>query len=87
MILTLLLNFLVLIVGVVFSWLPKVTALPTINGYDIDAALVTGMGYVQTFFTTFWPLQIMFNGFLVLMAYYIVKMTLRFFLGHRSPGH
>ncbi len=85
MIVLLLINLIVIILGVIFSWLPQVTTLPEIGGYDIDTALSQGMGYVHSFFTTFWPLQIMFDGFLVLMLYYISMMTLRFFLGHRAP--
>ncbi len=87
MLIALLLNLLVGIVGIFFSWLPQVDTLPAIGGYDVDTALVSGMGYLNTFFTTFWPLKIMFTGFLVLMGYYIVKLVLRFFLGHRSIGH
>lgn len=86
MIITLLLNLVVLILGVIFSWLPVVTSLPEIMGYDIDGALVTGVGYMQTFFYTFWPFQIIFQGFLILMVYYTIKIVLKFFLGHRAPG-
>lgn len=87
MIISLLLNILVLIIGVIFSWLPNVDTLPSILGYDIDGALVTGMGYARTFFVTFWPLTILFEGFGILMIYYVIKMTLRFFIGHRAPPH
>lgn len=87
MIVTLLLNILVLIIGVIFSWLPDVTTLPAILGYDIDGALTTGVGYAHTFFVTFWPLEILFQGFLLLMLYYIIKITIRTFLGSRGPGH
>lgn len=87
MIVSLILNFIVLIVGVLFSWTDRVTSLPTIAGYNIDAALVQGMGYTKTFFQTFWPLSIMFQGFLVLMSYYMVKMVLRLFLGSRAPAN
>jgi hypothetical protein len=87
MIIILILNVIVLIVGVIFSWLPLVDTLPTIFGYDIDNALVVGMGYTNVFFETFWPLAILFQGFLILMFYYMIKMTLRPFLGHRAPPH
>jgi hypothetical protein len=79
-------NLVVLILGAVFSWLPEVKTLPTIGGFDIDGALVTGMGQVHTFFSTFWVLQYMFYGFLALMGYYALKMAVTFFLGHRAPG-
>jgi len=87
MIIDFLLNFLLLIVGSVFSILPSVSTLPTIAGFDIDTFMVNGMGMLNTYFTTFWPVAIMFQGFLALMLYYILKMGLRFFLGHRAPGH
>ena len=85
MIINLFLNLIVLIIGVILSWLPTVTTLPLINGYDIDTAFVTGMSQLNSLFTTFWALSIMFQGFLFIMAYYILKLTLKFFLGHRSP--
>lgn len=86
MITNLLINLVVLILGAIFSWLPQVTKLPTINGYDIDTALVTGVGQLHTFMITFWPLQYMFYGFLFIMGYYALKMAVTFFLGHRAPG-
>jgi len=87
MIITLLLNILVLVVAVIFSWLPDVTTLPALLNYDIDGALVTGVGYAKTFFITFWPLGILFQGFTILMLYYVIKIILRFFIGHRAPSH
>lgn len=86
MIINLLLNVVVLILGAIFSWLPQVTTLPTIVGYDIDTALTTGVGQLKTFMIAFWPIGIMFQGFLVIMGYYAIKMVLGFFLGSRSPG-
>lgn len=87
MIIILLINLISLLLGGIFSWLPIVNKLPNIVGYDIDTALVNGVGYTQTFMQTFWPLEIMFQGFLVLMGYYGIKMIVRFFLGHRAPGN
>lgn len=86
MIINLLINLVILILGAIFSWLPVVTTLPQIGGYDIDGSLVTGIGYLHTFTTSFWPLQYMFNAFLFLMGYYSIKMAVTFFLGHRAPG-
>lgn len=86
MITNLLINLVVLILGAIFSWLPQVTTLPTINGYDIDGALVTGVGQLNVFMTTFWPIKYMFYGFLFLMGYYAIKIVVVFFLGHRAPG-
>lgn len=85
MLINLLLNALVMAVGAIFSWLPQVETLPTIAGYDIDAALVTGIGQVNTFLNAFWPLKIMFQGFLFLLGYYAIKIGIRFFFGSRSP--
>lgn len=84
MIINLLLNVLVLFLGGIFSWLPQITTLPTINGFDIDAYMVQGMGYFATIAAAFWPLSIMFQGFLVLMGYFLIKMIIRFFLGSRA---
>lgn len=86
MITNILINLVVLILGAVFSWLPKVDKLPTIAGYDFDTPLASGIAQMHTWFVTFWPIQIMFEGFLVLMIYYGIKMTVRFVLGHRAPG-
>lgn len=86
MIINLLLNLLVLILGGIFSWLPEITTLPTIADYDIDTALVTGMGYFNSFATAVWPLKVLMQGFLFLLGYYLVKVALKFFLGSRTPG-
>lgn len=80
------LQIIVDIVAIILSWLPNVTTLPTIAGYDIDTALVTGVGYFNAFSTAVWPLAMVWQGFLVLMSYYSIKMLLKFFLGHRAPG-
>lgn len=87
MIINLLIGLIVLIIGAIFSWLPIVTTLPAIGVFDIDNALVHGVGQLHTFITTFWPIDYMFKGFLFLMGYYIIKMTVNFFLGHRTPGN
>lgn len=85
MIINLLINLVVLILGSVFSMLPQVTTLPTIGGYDIDSALVTGVAQLHVFYTSFWPIQDMFLGFVALMAYYGIKMLAKLLLGHRAP--
>ncbi len=86
MIANIFLNIVVLIIGAIFSWLPVVTSLPTINGFDIDSALVTGIGQLNTFLNTFWPIKYMIVGALTIFSYYILKMGLKFILGHRAPG-
>lgn len=86
MIVNLILNTVVLFVGAIFSWLPVVTTLPTIGGFDIDAALVSGMGIFNYYCTIVWPIHTIFLGFLVLMGYYTLKVGLRVFFGNRTPG-
>ena len=87
MITNLAISFVVLVLGSIFSWLPQVTSLPTIAGYDIDTALVTGMGQVNVFFQAFWPLAYMFYGFLAIMGYFALKLVVKFFFGSRAPTH
>lgn len=87
MITNLMINLVVLIVGAIFSFLPAVTVLPTIGGFDLDQALVTGASQLNAFFVTFWPLKTMFTGFLFLLGYYAIKIGIRFLIGHRTPGH
>jgi hypothetical protein len=87
MIINLLLNVVVLILGAVFSWLPQVQTLPYIVDFDIDTALVQGVGQLKTFLNAFWPIEIMFQGFLFLMGYFAIKMVLKFFLGGRAPAN
>ena len=86
MITNLIINIFVLIVGALFSLFPVVTVLPTIVGFNLDAALVTGAGQLNTFLIAFWPIKTMFQGFLFLMGYYAVKIGIRFLIGHRTPG-
>ena len=87
MITNMILNIIVLFLGAIFSWLPQVTTLPMIGSYDIDTALVNGVGELRAFMIAFWPVEIMFQGFLFLILYYMLKATVKFFLGHRTPGH
>lgn len=86
MIIAFLFNLIVLVVGAVFSLLPTVDTLPTIFGFNIDAALVSGVGALNTFTNTFWPIRDLLGGFFFLMGYYAFKIGLRFLLGHRAPG-
>lgn len=85
MIINLLLNVLIGIVGVFFSWLPAVDTLPSIFGFDIDGALVSGMGQLNFVRTQVWALNYLFLGFLFIMGYFGVKMVVRLFLGSRTP--
>lgn len=75
-----------MMISVIFSWLPDVTTLPEINGIDIDAALVAGMGFYNTVSVSFWMLADIMAATIFLMIYYGLKnLVLRFFLGHRTP--
>jgi hypothetical protein len=86
MIFTFLLNLVVTIFGIIFEGLPKVTTLPTINGFDIDSTLLSGVGDLNVIFGTFWYLKDVFIGALILLAYYGIKMVLKAVLGSRAPG-
>ena len=74
------------ILAAIFAWLPSVTTLPTIGGYNIDTALAQGIGMFYTYAGVVWPVWDVFLGFLFLIGYYTLKMVLKFFLGHRAPG-
>ena len=74
------------LVDVLLSWLPEVTTLPTIIGFDIDSALITGVTQLKSFMVSFWPISYMFNGFLFLMGYFVIKVIIKVFLGSRAPG-
>ena len=84
MLITLILNVFVMFVGAVFSLLPEVIVLPTIAGYDIDTALSTGIGQAYSVFQTFWWLGVVFQGFLFIMGYYLIKLVINFFFGSRG---
>jgi hypothetical protein len=77
--------FLTSLLSAVFSWLPKVTTLPTILGVDIDTQLAQGVGAFYTVANVIWPIKDVYYGALVLLGYYAMKMVLRFFLGGRAP--
>jgi len=85
MIIMFLLNVFTLFVGALFSWLPTIETLPSILGVDIDAYLVLWTGMLRRLLDTFWPFLYMINGALVILAYFSVKMIIKFFLGNRAP--
>ncbi len=73
-------------ISIVLSALPTVTTLPPMLGVDIDAALVSGMGFYNTVSHSFWMLADVMAATIILMGYYGIKnLLLRFFLGHRAP--
>lgn len=85
MIIVFLINTLIAILTIIFGWLPDVVKLPSIVGYDIDSALVTGMGQINTIMKSIWVLQYLIGGFLVIMGYHLIKLVLKFILGSRAP--
>lgn len=85
MIINYLVSFLTSIIGIVFSWLPHVDTLPVFMGYDIDAALVSGMGTLYAFADAVWPIKYVLVGLLILMSYYSFKLVLTFIFGNRAP--
>ncbi len=86
MISNLVLNVIILFLGALFSWLPEVTTLPSVMGFDIDTALSTGVGQIKGILYTYWYLIYVIGGFLVLLGYFGTKLALRFFLGSRGPA-
>ncbi len=87
MIVQLFINAVIDILNTAVGWLPVVTSLPTVNGFDFDTALSTGVGSMRSFFGTFWPLAIIFEGFMVLVIYYGAMLVIKIILGSRTPTH
>jgi len=73
MIITLLLNLVILLIGGLFSFLPQVTALPTIAGASMDTAVTTVYGLIHGMLTAMPFLQIVWY---CLLWYYGIKITL-----------
>ena len=69
----------------IFSWLPKIDTLPSILGVDIDSQLISGVALFNAYSDVVWPIADVFTAFLLLLAYYVIKIVLRFFLGNRAP--
>ncbi len=78
-------NVIATLLGFVFSFLPVITKIPNIVGYDIDTALINGVTDLNLFMDVFFPLRIVMEGFLVLMSYYALKIPIRIVMGSRSP--
>ena len=85
MIFNLIINFILLVVGLVFSIIPAVETLPLIFGVDIDAELVAGVGYLNSFILGFWVFGWLIKGALVIVGYHISKRLLTFIFGSRTP--
>lgn len=78
--------FITSVLNVTFSWLPKVETLPVIMGIDVDAQLVLGMNLINRLSELFWMMGDLLIAAKVMLGYYMIKMVLKFFLGHRAPG-
>ena len=77
--------FITSLLNAVFSFLPKIEALPTILGVNVDQLLVLGVGYFLTFADSFWMIGDVFTAALIIYGYKALMMVLRFFIGHRAP--
>lgn len=66
-----------------FSWLPQVTALPTVFGFNSDTALSTVFGYWNGFIQVVWPLEIVWYWILFYYFFRISLLGLKFILGQR----
>lgn len=85
MIITKLLLIIATAITALVSWLPIVTTLPPIAGYDIDTALVNGVGQAYNFFEVMWVVKDVLLGALFLWGFYGLMLGVRLFLGHRAP--
>lgn len=85
MLITSLLGVILNVVVAICFFLPSVTALPTIGGYDIDSALTTGVGQAYQFASVVWPIWDVLMGALVLWGFHGLMMLVKFILGHRAP--
>ena len=84
MITNLIINVVLVVFGSFFSFFDIVQTLPTINGFDIDGALVSGMSAFYTFIHTFWYIGDVFYGFLFLMGYFLIKAIYITFFGSHA---
>lgn len=85
MLINFIINVFLILLNALFSWLPTVEFLPAIADFDIDTALVEGIGQLRALANDFWFITNIFAGLLFLLGYYALKQVLRFFLGHRAP--
>jgi TRAP-type mannitol/chloroaromatic compound transport system permease small subunit len=68
-----------------FFFLPSVSKLPSIAGYDIDTALVTGVGQAYNFAGVVWPIWDVLLGALFLWTFHGLMLFVKLLLGHRAP--
>ncbi len=86
MLISSLLGVLANIIAAMVSFLPLVGTLPTINGYDIDSALVTGVGQAYNFANTVWPIRDVLLGAIVLWTFHGLMLFVKLLLGSRAPA-
>jgi len=86
MLITKLLLLVAYAVSALLSFLDIVTTLPMINGYDIDSALVSGVGQAYNFAAVVWPVRDVLLGAAVLWAFHGLMLFLKAILGSRAPA-
>lgn len=86
MIISTILDLITFFVSIITHLLPTVTTLPNIAGFNIDSALVSGVGQLNQFTNAFWPIADMLFAFFALVSYYILKKIAILILGSRSPA-
>lgn len=64
--------FVLTLLTAAFSWLPKVTTIPFVDGF-----LTTGIGYFNFVASYIPPLEIIFQGFMFIIGFKLILMTLR----------
>jgi len=69
------------ILGFIFALVPNVTELP----FGIDIALSTAVGWLRDLESVAWPLEVMFDVVLWYLLFKVFMITLRLFLGSRTP--
>ena len=85
MLISSLLSVIANVLTVILSFLPAVTTLPNIAGYDIDTALTTGVGQAYQFANVVWPIWDVLLGALFLWTFHLLMLFVRLLIGHRSP--
>ena len=83
MIIQFLLDFIVIALNTLTSWVPSIDTLPTILGINVDYELEFYVSMIYRVKDSFWLLQDLFTATLVVLGYMTTKVVLRFFLGSR----
>lgn len=82
MITAFLLSFVVMVLNMIFSWLPAIEELP----FGIDEALTTVFSTWNAFLEFMWPFQILWTATLIWYGFLLLLLALKFFLGNRAPN-